>query len=114
MKKRLIAALLLVAMLMTMLAACGGLRSDSAQKEEQPYLRVDFVDVGQADFILVECDGVYMTIDGGNTADSMIIYSLLLIITMILSTNPAFNEWKNKLSLKKLFSAKNKKEESEA
>lgn len=74
-KKSLVSLILLS--LILMLAACGGLRSDAAQTEEQPYLRVDFVDVGQADFILVECDGVYMTIDGGNTADSMIIYSLL-------------------------------------
>jgi len=44
----------------------------------------------------------------------MIIYSLLLIIIMILNANPAFNEWKNKFSLKKLFSAKNNKEEPEA
>lgn len=74
-KKSIISVLLLVVMLA--LAACGGLRSDAAQPGEQSYLRVDFVDVGQADFIVVECDGVYMTIDGGNTADSMLIYSLL-------------------------------------
>ena len=41
------------------------------------YLRVDYVDVGQADFIVVECDGVYMTIDGGNVADSQLVYSYL-------------------------------------
>ena len=41
------------------------------------YLRVDYVDVGQADFILVECDGHYMTIDGGNVADSQFVYSYL-------------------------------------
>lgn len=40
-------------------------------------LRVDFVDVGQADFIVVECEGHYMTIDGGNVADSQLIYSYL-------------------------------------
>ena len=67
--------LLLVAMLA--LAACGGLRSDAAKPEEQSYLRVDYVDVGQADFIVVECDGVYMTIDGGNVADSQLVYSYL-------------------------------------
>lgn len=33
------------------------------------YLRVDYVDVGQADFVIIECDGKYMTIDGGNVAD---------------------------------------------
>ena len=44
---------------------------------DDSYLRVDYVDVGQADFILVECDGEYMTIDGGNVADSQFVYSYL-------------------------------------
>ena len=41
------------------------------------YLRVDYVDVGQADFILLECDGEYMTIDGGNVEDRDIVTSCL-------------------------------------
>ncbi len=36
-----------------------------------------FIDVGQADAALVECDGHYMLIDGGNKADSSRIYSVL-------------------------------------
>ncbi len=44
---------------------------------EGSYLRVDFVDVGQADFIVVECDGVFMTIDGGNVEDSQLVHSYL-------------------------------------
>lgn len=38
---------------------------------------VHFIDVGQADAALIECDGEYMLIDGGNVADSSKIYSLL-------------------------------------
>lgn len=38
---------------------------------------IHFIDVGQADAALVECDGEYMMIDGGNKADSNIIYSVL-------------------------------------
>lgn len=38
---------------------------------------IHFIDVGQADSALVECDGHYMLIDGGNKADSNIIYSVL-------------------------------------
>jgi len=38
---------------------------------------IHFIDVGQADASLVECDGQYMLIDGGNKADSSIIYSVL-------------------------------------
>lgn len=38
---------------------------------------VHFIDVGQADAALVECDGHYMLIDGGNRADSDRIYSVL-------------------------------------
>ena len=38
---------------------------------------IHFIDVGQADAALVECDGHYMMIDGGNKADSNLIYSVL-------------------------------------
>lgn len=38
---------------------------------------VYFFDVGQADAALVECDGHYMLIDGGNKEDSSLIYSVL-------------------------------------
>lgn len=38
---------------------------------------VHFIDVGQADAALVICDGKTMLIDGGNTADSNLIYSYL-------------------------------------
>ncbi len=36
-----------------------------------------FLDVGQADAALVECDGRYMLIDGGNKGDSSLIYTVL-------------------------------------
>lgn len=38
---------------------------------------IHFIDVGQADAALVECDGHYMLIDGGNKADSNTIFSVL-------------------------------------
>lgn len=38
---------------------------------------IHFIDVGQADSALVECDSHYMLIDGGNKADSNVIYSVL-------------------------------------
>ena len=38
---------------------------------------VHFLDVGQADCILVQCDGHSMLIDGGNAADSSLVYSYL-------------------------------------
>ena len=40
-------------------------------------LEVHFIDVGQADAILLFSDGHYMLIDGGNAADSNLIYSYL-------------------------------------
>lgn len=38
---------------------------------------IQFIDVGQADAALVQCDGHYMLIDGGNRDDSNLIYSVL-------------------------------------
>ena len=39
--------------------------------------RIRYLDVGQADAALVECDGHYMLIDGGNVADSSLIFTVL-------------------------------------
>lgn len=44
---------------------------------ENSTFSIHFIDVGQADAALVECDGHYMLIDGGNKADSNVIYSVL-------------------------------------
>ncbi len=43
----------------------------------QSSFMIHFIDVGQADAALVECDGHFMLIDGGNRADSNLIYSIL-------------------------------------
>lgn len=44
---------------------------------EDSYFEITYIDVGQADSALVECDGHYMLIDGGNVEDSSKIYSVL-------------------------------------
>lgn len=44
---------------------------------ENSTFSIHFIDVGQADAALVECDGRYMLIDGGNKADSNVIFSVL-------------------------------------
>lgn len=38
---------------------------------------IHYIDVGQADAALVECDGHWMLIDGGNKEDSSVIYTVL-------------------------------------
>lgn len=38
---------------------------------------IHYIDVGQADAALIQCDGEYMLIDGGNVEDSNLIYSVL-------------------------------------
>lgn len=40
-------------------------------------LTVQFIDVGQADCALLECDGEFMLIDGGNRDDSQLVVSFL-------------------------------------
>lgn len=44
---------------------------------ENSTFSVKFIDVGQADAALIECDGHYMLIDGGNKGDSSLIYTVL-------------------------------------
>lgn len=55
-------------------------KPDSAKEASVPQdstFSIRYLDVGQADSALVECDGHYMLIDGGNKADSNVIYSVL-------------------------------------
>ena len=51
--------------------------TDPTTPPEDSTFSIHFIDVGQADAALVECDGHYMLIDGGNKADSNVIYSVL-------------------------------------
>ena len=61
------------------LSACNILTDNSAQtsEAEQSGFIVYYIDVGQADSALVVCDGKTMLIDGGNAADSDLIYAFL-------------------------------------
>ncbi|MGN0158367.1 MAG: ComEC/Rec2 family competence protein [Brotaphodocola sp.] len=52
-------------------------RADETAEGHETGLAVHFIDVGQADSALVLCDGKSMLIDGGNAADSSLIYSYL-------------------------------------
>ncbi len=45
--------------------------------DENSYFQITYIDVGQADSALVECDGHFMLIDGGNVEDSDTIYTIL-------------------------------------
>lgn len=51
--------------------------SDTQEQPAESTFSIHFIDVGQADAALVECDGHYMLIDGGNKADSSVIYAVL-------------------------------------
>ena len=51
--------------------------TDTQTPPENSTFSIHFIDVGQADAALIECDGHYMLIDGGNKADSNTIYSIV-------------------------------------
>ena len=82
MKKKLIALLLILAILVL----CGCLAKvllDAPEETPAPQvtggekLTVHFLDVGQADCALLECGGEYMLIDGGNIGDGRMVISYL-------------------------------------
>lgn len=72
--KKLISILLLLSM-MLMLTGCPP--QDYTGPSEHGTMRVHFIDVGQADCALIECNGEYILIDGGNVADSQLVVSYL-------------------------------------
>ncbi len=49
----------------------------AASGQKAPSFQIDFIDVGQGDAALVQCDGHYMLVDGGNSKKSDLIYSYL-------------------------------------
>lgn len=46
-------------------------------KAEESSFWIEFIDVGQGDAALVQCDGHYMLIDGGPASASSVVYSIL-------------------------------------
>ena len=68
----------LLALILALLLLCGCAKSNPpAPTPVSDNLAVHFIDVGQADCALVECDGKFMLIDGGNVADSSLVVSYL-------------------------------------
>lgn len=51
--------------------------AESAEKAERSSFSIRYIDVGQADAALVQCDGKYMLIDGGNKNASRVMYTVL-------------------------------------
>lgn len=70
-------ALVAVALWGIYLLVSGTPWKDAEPLPEAPDFRVVFLDVGQADAALVLCEGESMLIDGGNVADSDLIYTVL-------------------------------------
>jgi competence protein ComEC len=62
-------------LLALLLASCMG--SEPSDEPVSGTLEVVFLDVGQADAALISCDGQHMMIDGGNAADSQLVFSVL-------------------------------------
>ncbi|MDR1668992.1 MAG: MBL fold metallo-hydrolase [Oscillospiraceae bacterium] len=63
--------------LLILLSGCEGLLEPKPEFVGGSNLTVEFIDVGQADSILVTCEDETMLIDGGNAADSDLIYATL-------------------------------------
>jgi len=75
--KRFIRFLPIFAAIALFLSGCSLLQESTPINDGDSGLTVYFIDVGQADSTLIVCDGETMLIDGGNAADSDLIYSFL-------------------------------------
>ena len=73
--KRKFSLILILALLLTLTGCPPSNKNDPPQSDG--YLKVHYIDVGQADCALVECNGEYILIDGGNVADSSLVVSYL-------------------------------------
>ena len=77
MKKRLLSLFLLIALLLTGCTIVVEPVASTAAPVSGSGLTIHFIDVGQADCALLECDGEYMVIDGGNKDDGQRVISYL-------------------------------------
>ena len=71
---------LLTGILALVIAACSYVVTEYLQEKPAVSgdgLIVQFIDVGQADCALLQCDGQFMLIDGGNRDDSQLVVSFL-------------------------------------
>ena len=66
-----------VALLCMVLSGCTKITKEPAPTVSGSGLWVHYLDVGQADCALLECDGEYILIDGGNVGDSNLVVSYL-------------------------------------
>ena len=77
--KKLVALILLLSLLLT---GCEitviNVPPTAPSVPEGEYLRIHYIDVGQADCALVESGGQYMLIDGGNVEDGQLVVSYLM------------------------------------
>lgn len=74
--KKIVTFLLILLLLLT---GCGQTTqvTPTQPPAENARLEVHFIDVGQADCALLECNGEYIIIDGGNVEDSSLVVSYL-------------------------------------
>jgi competence protein ComEC len=75
---RLTLLFMVVIAIITQLSSCaliGG--PPPGDNDPETGLTIYYIDVGQADSALICCDGEHMLIDGGNVADSNLVYSFL-------------------------------------
>ncbi|MGN0604193.1 MAG: MBL fold metallo-hydrolase, partial [Oscillospiraceae bacterium] len=70
MKARIISVVFLIITLLSFSTCSLSNKNDST-------FSIQFIDVGQGDAALVECDGHYMLIDGGDTSAGDKVYSVL-------------------------------------
>lgn len=69
MKRRVLSLIVILAMLLCL--------SSCSRKDANSTFSIRFIDVGQGDSALVECDGHYMLIDGGETTAGDTVYNAL-------------------------------------
>lgn len=70
-------SLLLCALMLTGCAFAQHPTTQAPTPSDGAKLTVHYIDVGQADCALLECDGKYMIVDGGNVEDSSLVVSYL-------------------------------------
>lgn len=75
--KKILCLLLMMALLLSGCVVIVEFPGEETLQQSAPELIVHYLDVGQADCALIECDGEYMVVDGGNKDDGRLVVAYL-------------------------------------
>lgn len=76
-KSKMLTLVIIITICALLIGSICNAENNISESPKNSTFKIVFLDVGQADAAIIECDGHYMLIDGGNKEDSSLMYAFL-------------------------------------